>query len=829
MPNSELHSAGVALPIRLLPFPQAFAMTSFRILTLGAAAISPGNLSQQPKRLALLAYLAAARPRGPHRRDDLIGLLWPDVSQDRARAALRQALHGLRKALGDDVIHSYGAELIELNSAVVSCDLWDLEQALKKADADAVARLYHPELLRGLFVSEAPELDNWIDAERRQLLHTVKHAFWQAAIVANRSERAGWIARAVALAPLDEESIRKGMALLAADGNLSSALLLFEALEAVLKRELDVEPSAATTGLVQKLRREHRVQCSVVNEPANDVAAPVATEAPAAVIIASSRPQRSSRWRSRRVYALSALTATLTTIASAAVLSSKFGTRDPRIIAVVSEFASANDSTSRARTFAATAAVRNAIAQSNLFTLLDSRKSTSRAGTIVRVGVEHQSTGYRITSSIVDRAGGVVRDGITGPVASSPDDAWRNGADRVTSALASALYPGWARAQSQPPSMTAYRAFVAGMDQIVREEHASAISLFLDAYRADSSFTAAGLLAGAELLATRKFAEADSLARAIAERRGRLPEADRALLEWLQYSLVGNRTAAFAAMLEVTRRAPSAELAWLQLATEAAEIGNPAEALRLLDTMRESPTFGERWLAYWANRAEVQHMLGNHQHELREVQTAIRAHPEMQILGIYELRARAALLDTAPLWKRLQVISETRNREVPITLRQVAMELRAHGDARGAMRALSMARLWYARQTDDTTETAHLAGVARTAFLQDDRSTARAMYDQINRRQTSCVECLGSNGVLAAREHNRIEALRVDSLLSRVSRPYLFGLNTLWRARIAATLGDAERARILYLAAREEGLAIDVLTHADADLWPAVAPADTRR
>lgn len=808
-------------------------MAGFRILTLGAAAIAPGSLSQQPKRLALLAYLAVARPRGPHRRDDLTAMLWPEMSQERARSALRQALHGLRKTLGDDIILSYGAELIELNRSLVTCDLWDMERALNSGENDEVVRLFHPELLRGLFVSEAPELDHWIETERRRVGEMVGQAFWRAAVAATRSERAGWISRAIELAPLDEESVRRGMTLLATDGNLSSALMLFEALDSQLTRDLDVGPSAETMNLVAKLRGEQReqqesLQSSVLDErspePSFDTSVPAVGNS-----LTPAPTHRRRVWRSRSAYALAAFAATITTLASAAVLSSKFGTRDPRIIAVVSELGAASDSASRARTFAATAAVRVAIAQSNLFTLLDSTNSTSRAGTIVRIGVEQQGSGFRVIGAIVDRAGGVVRDGISGSFATSADDAARSGADRVTSALAAALYPGWARAQSQPPSMEAYRAFVAGMDQIVREDHPSAIALLLEAFRADSSFTAAGLVAGAELFHTRQFSVADSLMRAISRRRSTLPEVDRALLDWLQFTLAGNRPAAYAAMQEVTRRAPSAELAWLQLATEAAENGNPAEALRLLDGMRESATFGQNWIAYWANRAEVLHMLGNHQRELNELQAAMRAHPEMAILGNYELRARAALLDTQPMWRRLQILSETGSAEVPGTLRQVAMELRAHGDVSGARRALSMARQWYARHQTDTGSVSYKAGVARIAYLQDDRITTRAMYGEINQARKLCVECLGVAGVLAAREHNTREALRVDTLLSRVSRPYLFGFHTLWRARIAASMGDAERARILYLAAREEGLEIDVLTHADADLWPVVSAGDLRK
>jgi len=58
------------------------------------------TLLGQPRRFALLAYLAAATPPGFHRRDSLLALFWPELDQEHARTALRQALRVLRAALG---------------------------------------------------------------------------------------------------------------------------------------------------------------------------------------------------------------------------------------------------------------------------------------------------------------------------------------------------------------------------------------------------------------------------------------------------------------------------------------------------------------------------------------------------------------------------------------------------------------------------------------------------------------------------------------------------------------------------------------------------------
>ena len=47
----------------------------------------------QPKRIALLAYLALSSSDNPVRRDTLLALFWPELGEDEGRPALRQALY----------------------------------------------------------------------------------------------------------------------------------------------------------------------------------------------------------------------------------------------------------------------------------------------------------------------------------------------------------------------------------------------------------------------------------------------------------------------------------------------------------------------------------------------------------------------------------------------------------------------------------------------------------------------------------------------------------------------------------------------------------------
>src|SRR5512133_3528638 len=79
-------------------------MTHLAVSVLGEFQVSIDNIPvtafESDKVRALLAYLAVEASRA-HRRETLIGLLWPDCPEQAARHNLRQALFNLRLALGD--------------------------------------------------------------------------------------------------------------------------------------------------------------------------------------------------------------------------------------------------------------------------------------------------------------------------------------------------------------------------------------------------------------------------------------------------------------------------------------------------------------------------------------------------------------------------------------------------------------------------------------------------------------------------------------------------------------------------------------------------------
>jgi adenylate cyclase len=216
------------------------------------------SVLSQPRRVALLAYLAAARPRGYHRRDTLFALFWPDSDTGRARNALNQAIHRLRQSLGEGVLISRGDEEIGLNPEVFWCDAAAFEEALGGGDCEAALDLYRGDLLPGFFISDAWEFEAWLDRERARLR---TRACEGASALATREEAsgrlheaAGWTRRALDLRPDDQAVLHRLLRLLDRLSDRPAALRIYEEFAERLHREYGLEPAAETQALVGEIR-----------------------------------------------------------------------------------------------------------------------------------------------------------------------------------------------------------------------------------------------------------------------------------------------------------------------------------------------------------------------------------------------------------------------------------------------------------------------------------------------------------------------------------------------------------------------------------------------
>jgi len=215
-------------------------------------------ISIQPKRLALLVYLVLHSPQFC-RRDTLVALFWPELDHAHARGALRQAVRGLRRLLGEAAVVTHGEEEVGVSSNRLWCDAAVFEaEALAGRSAEAL-ELYRGDFLAGFFVNDAAvELEFWVDQTRARLKGQAREA---ARRLLDAAEQSGdhpgavsWARRAMELMPDDERGVRHLIRLLDARGDRAGALGVYEAFRKHLIAEHGVEPSPETLALIGQVR-----------------------------------------------------------------------------------------------------------------------------------------------------------------------------------------------------------------------------------------------------------------------------------------------------------------------------------------------------------------------------------------------------------------------------------------------------------------------------------------------------------------------------------------------------------------------------------------------
>ncbi|MEJ2679746.1 MAG: BTAD domain-containing putative transcriptional regulator, partial [Gemmatimonadota bacterium] len=224
------------------------------------------SVLHQPRRFALLVYLALASRQGPVRRDKVMGVFWADKPQDKARGALNQAVHYLRRSLGQDAIVTT-SDTIQLDRTLLSCDAAEFLDAIDGERWKAAIDLYGGDLLPGFFDSaEAIDFEHWLETERQRLQRAASHAAWrlakEAESVGETADAVVWARRACEWSANDEADVRRLMTFMAELGDRTGVLEAYESLKAAL-RPLEVEPAPATAELVRSLREKWEAEDAV--------------------------------------------------------------------------------------------------------------------------------------------------------------------------------------------------------------------------------------------------------------------------------------------------------------------------------------------------------------------------------------------------------------------------------------------------------------------------------------------------------------------------------------------------------------------------------------
>ncbi len=841
---------------------------------------SLASLLSQPRRVALLVYIAVEGGDGFVSRDQLLAMFWPESDDSRARASLRQALAFLRRVLGAESLRTVGDDGVGVDLAVVSTDVLGFRQAIAdRRMADAMA-LYRGAFLQGFLVDEAPTFDQWASGVREVLARDAVQA--SDALSAEALERRDWTSaiswarRAQEIAPLNEQVHRRLLAALSASGERAEALLEHERFASRLMGELEVTPSAETLALVAELRGVRTAAAEVRGDRVEATTAMTATTATTATTAATAATPSESPNRARRamwhlpsaalllavvaagVYFLTrdrtpesfAQQLTATSSSRIAVMPLDNQTRDSSL-GPVGRMAADWITEGIARVdgmqvvpvtvmLASEQALRDTLANS----LRDAWQSVANdvgASMVVRGTVYRDRETLHFQASVVDvQSGSIVR---AVEMVSVPVDSLMVGIDRLRTRVLAAIAPladstTHLRRAIAPPTYEAYRSYVSGLETFVGGDAAGALRHFERSASADSSYPMPRIASAIMLLNLGDANGAAALLTQLQRERDQLGPLEASTLDMTTSLIRGDLGGAYDAALRQARVAPGT-IGEYMVAEAARKMNRPREAVSVLRAL--GPDRGELrgWRPYWRELTYSLHMLGEHAEELVAAQEALQRYPTEAPILTFVVRAHAARGDTAAIASVLRTAEAT-----PLAVNDLASlrvtaatELAAHEASVAPAYAQALIS-WIDALPAATRESGPMRRMHAQALLLSNgadravdvmrplvRSDAAApLFTDLGLAGVSAAAAGDSAGArsMLQRIQSRADALNANE------RGILWGLPTYWQSAIAAQLADSALALSLLREARAQGLGVEPSIHAQSAFarlkhWPPFA------
>jgi tetratricopeptide (TPR) repeat protein len=475
------------------------------------------------------------------------------------------------------------------------------------------------------------------------------------------------------------------------------------------------------------------------------------------------------------------------------------------------------------------------------------------AGTIVRGAYYVLGDSLRLQAEIGDEIRRRVLESVLaiGP-AGDPMIAAEDLIRRIMTVLAGELRRGWNDGSQRVPTghIPLYEAYVldrravekAGRPESDRDLR-GAIQDWRRAFEIDSAYLHPLLMAGWAHWILEEYSQADSLLQFLEARRDRLTPGQVLDVELCRTRL----DADLQGELNVARRGVALRGAGgqssLVLAWQALIVNRPREALAALSGVDPSSWRVLSPANYWDQLTAAHHMLGQHEQELSEARRGRVQFPHaLETLG-HEVRALAALgrreevddrLDDAinlgfgspsgrlaEVNNRLHEVINVGSGSPGALMRNIAAELRAHGNPEAARQVLARALAWTeSRPADEASTPGFRRNLGWILMGLERWSEAQEIFRDLIQEVPDNLVHLGTLGILVARGGDIEEARRIEQELQEMDTPYSKGSNTYQRAVIAAHLGELDRAVQLLRQAHSQGVWFEPWFHSNQAFEP---------
>lgn len=768
---------------------------------------APGGAAAQPKRVALLTFLAVdSRPDGLHRRDSLVALLWPELDQAHARGALRKTLHHLR-GLAPGLVVTPNDEDVRLHPDLLWCDACEFRRLVRSRSREEALALYTGEFLPGVHVPEAAEFADWIADQRRQLAMLATECAVELATERRAAgqlvEAARWAARGVEIAPLEERPNRLLIELLEEAGDRPAALAAYQRFAQRLARDLEVSAGEETRRVADRIRQGLLAD--------GDPSAREKTEA------------RPGTRRILRVLSVGLLSVSAMALGALALLSPRREYHAQRVLVFPLSSPAGNDSLARfGREVVAT--LIGAISREGVGDPVADPRSQdslpgeppsadrmerlareSGAGMVLRGTCSPRRSRTECRIELIRMPGSVPRMAVA--VVGDISDSGFPGQLVERTAVMLLLQQRWGdrttwRGEYLPRSLAAVREFNQGWELFSRRDTTTARH-FEKAFLLDTAWMLAALYRSDTLPPQQR----DSFLAGLASRPG-LSESDREMVgtfqafwraDWPRASELAGRR--FAAQPGI----------WQDAILYAYYAGRPRAAL---EYFLRADSVTNTWVWVVRTAAYALHHLGRHEEELKLALRMRERFPENSIdYRTVEIMALAAVGDLEGVRRVVGEAEATPEigEDWAGTRTYIAgLELMAHGFEEAGRRVLASAVPFHQRlRKGYVVPPGPVRDIEGVILLYLDRleeadSMARERLQRVTTEADSAaiVQLLGQ---IAGRKGNQDLAMRYSAQLARLFPANAHGRIAFARATIAAELGDREGAVRLLEVARTAG------------------------
>jgi len=199
------------------------------------------------------------------------------------------------------------------------------------------------------------------------------------------------------------------------------------------------------------------------------------------------------------------------------------------------------------------------------------------------------------------------------------------------------------------------------------------------------------------------------------------------------------------------------------------------------------------WFPSWYFLTAAYHMLGDYHEELRVARRAREALPERRDMRFTEARALVALGDTVGVKHVLNEISGGGSALHMLLI--IGEELRVHGFPDLAARVERRVIDWYqGMPADSITQNRDRVQYAKALVAAGQYAIADSIVGLLVAEYPRHIGFRGYQGVIAARRGDVERAREISNELENWPQAHLYGNNRGWMARIAAVLGERDRA-----------------------------------